>query len=485
MSFDDAPEEALETMLERRVLKKKLAGRMAEACELANKTSAMIAREIGVDEATVSRWLNPEEKPLPRLDLFIRFCKATGVSAESLLATEKQQEYETDASETGSWVWRWREQAPETSDLDDRQDYQKGIELFYSCLPHLADETTRLNQPPPRSSVELNRCFRAAISSGALQILDIPRDTKREAQIRERYSTGGRILAEGDVFVAALPKDLNGNWTTSNIVRVEFVAFLTAKYPLGLHSDLHGQNVGIGSGYTVLRCMELTDPSTRRFSGTQFIPLMTVNDPDHDHVTTSTNYTAAFMASRHPASKAFRLPYIPPERRESIIYDDSGLTAAEKVAKQTKRETGDSLTVFMSVGGVESDPTQSNDSMSFEAQHYRFTLGTLQLIWRRLKHIGYKDDFAVEILGLMLNDNLQIVGNKDAQDYNLRQIYTIIGPDRLQQLVASGDKVWIVAAGHHKRQPTLTALKTGLANALVIDSEIAEYLIQNADEVSS
>jgi DNA-binding transcriptional regulator LsrR (DeoR family) len=40
--------------------------------------------------------------------------------------------------------------------------------------------------------------------------------------------------------------------------------------------------------------------------------------------------------------------------------------------------------------------------------------------------------------------------------------------------------VWIVGAGPHKKKPTLVAIKNGLANALVIDSEIAQFLIEQA-----
>jgi DNA-binding transcriptional regulator LsrR (DeoR family) len=82
-----------------------------------------------------------------------------------------------------------------------------------------------------------------------------------------------------------------------------------------------------------------------------------------------------------------------------------------------------------------------------------------------------------EILGYMLDAAGNVVGSNDVYKQVLANTLTIEHPDWLRNFAKTWP-VWLVAAGKYKSKAVHMALKTGLANTLIIDSEIADYLIE-------
>jgi DNA-binding transcriptional regulator LsrR (DeoR family)/transcriptional regulator with XRE-family HTH domain len=457
---------------DKKTLKEQFAENLKRCMKGKHLTVKDLAEKLKCQEQMVKRWLQTEELKswyFPSLPRLVQICNTLECSADHLLEIRLPGECRKMVD---GWEWRWFERIPDHLPPVQVEEYRLGVSFFRNSLNLDPDFPVSDRLP-----VELNRAFRVAVLSGALQLVEVPRDTEREAKIVECYAPYG--LSEENVIVAALPQRA-GKWLGHNAIRTELIAFLAAQYPLGVEANLHGTTIGTGPGYTVLRCMELTSASTRQFSGTKFVPLMTVDDPDVDHVTTSSNYSAAFMASRHPNAIALRLPFIPPGRRQPIVFaDPKDLTDEERVAAKAMRATSQLDAMFMSVGGV--SPAGYGDTPSLEKQDNFFSLETLQRIHDVLRHKypEYVDKFACEVLGLFVDENGQPLGPPEFQEYNLGKVCTM-RLEVLKNLVSGGIKVWIVGAGPHKKKPTLVAIKNGLANALVIDSEIAQFLIEQA-----
>lgn len=55
--------------------------------ELTDTTQAEFAKRIGVEQPTVSDWVNGEHKP--RADMLVRISQITGISIDKLLADAK------------------------------------------------------------------------------------------------------------------------------------------------------------------------------------------------------------------------------------------------------------------------------------------------------------------------------------------------------------------------------------------------------------
>ena len=139
----------------------------------------------------------------------------------------------------------------------------------------------------------------------------------------------------------------------------------------------------------------------------------------------------------------------------------------------------DAEAVFFSVGGIE-------DTISHEffvqRESIYFNSYLLRKLYEELKKEGNASQFVGEILGQMLDENGEICGSPAFQELNLISVYTLLDIHDLKALARSSSitKVWIVAAGSHKRVATLMAIKNGLADSLAIDSQIADYLIEKA-----
>ena len=435
--------------------KKQFAAALKGIMKKLGVTREELAEKVGCDLDTVDRWLDEKGRgTLPRLSHFFDICNEFGLSADYLFVPQSYK--------SGDLEWQWYEQIPANASAEHIREIREGIAFFEECLA--GGNYTRLSQT---DSAGKNPCFRVAVASGSLQLVSIPRDTKREELIKKRFL----LPAHSVVLVAALPQTETGEWLMGNpSVRTEFVAFLTAHYGLEKFTHRPGA-IGIGPGYTILRVMELTSPSTSRFVGTKFIPLITLKVPGDDPIAMSPNHTAALMASRHPGAEIMHLSYIEPNRREL----QPPLSQEEKMVNNAKTTLKmDAGVLFFSVGSVD-----TNDPGPIRvAQAPAFTAELLQRLYQFLGSEVAKKEFAGELLGLMLNESGKLCGPPGTQAYNLEQVCPLISLDELKGLTNSGTNVWLVGAGAYKQEATLMALRNGFANSLTIDAEIAEYLIQ-------
>ena len=256
------------------------------------------------------------------------------------------------------------------------------------------------------------------------------------------------------IIVAAIP-----DRTDSTHIRTEFIAFLAATQA---YTRLNSPRiVAFAGGFTLHRMAEQCIPTSD--SQTEWLSLVQRQADVGRSNVHSANEVVLTMATRHPGSKALSMPYI----NESSSDED----------KNRARLISDKLlytdAAFVTVSG----PGERNRNPEF---HYEKSEGSRSDVFPRpFDTLDTNERVEAEFLGLALHDTTGV--SRDGRFYS-QTTYPAHQVDiRLLQRVTSGALVWIVAARKYKARPVLMALRNRLANALVIDDEIAEYLINHAD----
>lgn len=427
-----------------------------------------LAYHIGFSPQAVKSWCNPNNEKLPSYTAIARLCKALRISADVLMGLDELVIDEPTAS-----PYEWIEQLPHNP---NDSDIKKGIEFFkhlvIDCKPAglLSDDWQSLCY-----------AFRVATLSGGLRITHVAEDKERQTLLRKLLPFPSRLKAyPHKIYVAKLPQLEDGGFIQGTIIRTELVSVLAAKYIFGAAGNaLPSRSWGIGPGFTVLRCAELVPPTATEFAGTRWIPLMAIRNPARDIYAISANYTATVLASRHQQTQSLHLPFVSPQRREfeEPLYQDE--YQAQTLENTLLYDPWTAGPIVMSVGGVFALDTHDKQVNDPDSAPTAFTSHTLQDAYQKLRD---KSQFAGEALGMMLNSKGQII--EQIADINLREVYTPLTPERLGNVTYKRD-VWAVAAGKHKCQPILNAIRNNLVNGLIIDSEIAQFLIDKLQENKS
>ena len=77
----------------------------------------------------------------------------------------------------------------------------------------------------------------------------------------------------------------------------------------------------------------------------------------------------------------------------------------------------------------------------------------------------------------MLGNNAQAIGDASFQSIQERKVYAPALNLLRDIMERNNGFVWVIATGDHKKIATEMVVRNGLANALVIDEEIADFLI--------
>ncbi len=395
-----------------------------------------LALAIGVSRSTVTGWLR--HRKLPDAGSLSRICQELNCNADWLLGLSSPLE---KSDQTGSI--RWLEQIPPYINGFQREQIERGVWLFNLLVGDDPNGKQIINDYNLRY---LQFSIQAAFRSGAIRLTHIARDDTREARIKARYP----FLK--DVVVAAIPEQYEGT-----IIRAEFVAFLAATEVL--NTVVRESTVGLGTGYTLLRMCEHSIPSVDQFKGTQWLPLVTYTDDNRSGYTA--NQLTRFMQVRHPGSEAIILPH------PALCETDSNLMAEFQHAQYQMQNL---QAMFVTVNGVgRRDRTVHTHPLTdFRTADYAFDSAYLRDRYAELRD---KEAFGGELLGILLDIHGQPI------TWDKERVWQI----NLDVLRYSSDlvgKVCIVAARHYKSLAVATCIQNGLANALVVDSEIASDLLQ-------
>lgn len=406
------------------------AERLQEALAHQNMSQSQLATVLGVSRSTVTSWVR--YGTLPDAGLLGKMCDSLGCSADWLLGLKTHIEKQ-DVPGNVQWI----EQIPPFISGTQREQIEYGIRLFNLLVTEnrSAEEVRAANG---------RLALQAALRSGAIRLTGVKRSTPLEDAIRARYP------GLKDVVVADVPLHYD-----DSIIRTELVTFLAANSVLT--QSVRERAIGLGSGYTMLRLCEQSIPSIDQFSGTRWIPLLAFareNTNDYD-----ANTLARLMAMRHPGSQAMVL-----------LHPAECATKRMKAFQaETQRWMKNMQTVFVSVSGVDRRERSGRSYLyaEFRSADYGAEAPDLRAAYAELK-----DGFGAELLRYLLDEHGQVISSDPA-------VGAQVDLDILRYNCAMIGKVCVVAARAYKARAVATCIRNGLANSIVVDSEIGAYLVGN------
>ncbi len=435
-------------------------------------TQKDLAEAIGRSPALVSRWTNGNN--LPRADDLIQIADVLGYSIDSLFEREHNTEVE-QVHDGLRWVENiplYIQHMPQPIAQFLEEEIRLGIRLFRMLVVNRMNSQECIDPIdgpfPGQSWTSLNRAFKVATASNALSLTCVPRDTAKERALHSLFPHLRQVL------VAALPRNARGAYLDNSVIRTEFVALLAATQAL-TGMPLRSAKVGVGPGYTLMRFAQLVIPTSNWFAGTEWVPL-TAQRISEDYSYTA-NQVVTTLGHRCLGSRAYSLPYIEPEKRRQRLGIHPALSPDAQRALETVLSLRDVSAIFMSVSGIDhSDMEHFVSQREFVSSDGEHVSRLYTQMYSELQEQGVAHQMAGETLGHIFDAEGRLIGQPTwRQSY--QDILLTVSYDDLQRSALTS-YVWLIAAGHHKRKAVLAATASKLVNSLVIDAEIADYIIQ-------
>ena len=431
--------------------KEQFGQRLKSLREATGKTQDEVAKCVDLTFSAVSKWEAGES--FPKADTLIALARCFHIKPESFFSDEppvpapdETQEYgeyngfkwvidtTTYPSDRGIWLSRMREYSG------------LFIDAIKGNLPH-KDES--------KSAIRL----RAALEARFIRLLSIPRAYDREVELASRYG-----LAEGQVFVADI--DMPVISPVVALIGAEIVGWLAAlplpkgKKDIFPYDDT--THIGIAHGSTLQRFVSHIRPSGYVYSDKEFIALTAVKHQTQTPVEQTANVLTGTLGNKFPAGKAWHMPYLPSDRRASALQYSSlsfpsetdEHTIAEIIFKLKRKRfnvylSGSSFSFNNPVGAVRNAPVYS---------HY----------YDKIKRLHLEDRFCGEISGSALDENGNLLCDND--------YVCAITPDVYKEMVKAGSYVWLIGAGIERASSFATAMKSKIANGIVVTRDLAEAL---------
>lgn len=437
-----------------------------------NLTQKDLAEVIGRSPALVSCWVNGNN--LPRADDLVQVAHHLDCSIDSLFDLHQKRGNEQE-HEGLKWVEKvplYIQQMPQPIAQFLEEEIKLGIKLFRTLVIDKIsskDCIDPIDGPfPGQSWKSLTRAFRIATTANAIDLTYVPRDTKKERMLHNIFPHLRQVV------VSALPKNIYDEYLDSSILRTEFVALLAATQAL-TGMPLRSAKVGIGPGYTLMRFAQRVIPTSNWFAGTEWTPL-TAQRISEDYSYTA-NQIVTLLGNRCLGSRALTLPYIEPEKRRPRLGEAPTLSPDSQRALETVLSLRDVSAIFMSVSGIDrSDLDYFVFQGNFFSSDGEHASRLYTQMYSELQEQGVADQVVGEMLGYMFDADGRLVGLPQWRQH-YQDILLTVSFDDLRR-IASTSHVWLLAAGHQKRKAVLAATANKLVNSLVIDADIADYLIQ-------
>ena len=392
-------------------------------------TQRQLALALNVKPQAYNSW--EQGKTLPRLDHLWRLARYYRVSLDILCG------YERDTDTTDGVVWE-RVRHPDSA-VDD-----EALDLFYRALDGDVEDV---------AENRVGLAIRHVIGSQLIRITKAPEADEALGQaLRDRFNVGGKKRLK-DVRVIPVA-DGAVDQLRALVIGVAAKAYLLE------HLD-GAPSIGIAPGYAVscmMRAMYREDP-IKPFSIYPLVALPVVDRPDIDANTLigETLYKYADQGVRGLAlqSPGFSLQ---PNRLE---HDH---TAREVLTRATCVDMA-----FVGIGSIE---------------------GPVRYFDRGIMNILDMTGISVEslkkrgIVGDLCFHLLDDAGNP--QEKELSAGLSAVPLDTLRHLVSIGQRVVVLASNRLKAAPIYSAIRggdsgQGYINVLIIDSQLAERLLELAD----
>ena len=410
------------------------ADRLTTVLQAKGLSQSQLAARLAVSRSTVTGWLRYGK--LPDGGLVAKLADELKISSDWLLGIQPHDEQQNPSGNI-----RWIEHIPAYISDFQRGNLAIGIDIFRRFV--IENQSAFAVRNDYHSQL-IRAALQSAFRSDAIQIIQVGRNDALETSLKARYP----FLKQ--CFVADVPEQYD-----DTLIRAELVAFLAANEVLS--QAVHQGAIGLGSGYTLARMCEHSIPSGTQFVGTYWVPLLAFARPNTSLYTA--NDLARLMAMRHPGSRAIYLPH-----------PDECLTDGMKAAQQeATRMMGNLQTIFVSVSGVDRRDRQGDAHFfaEFRSADYELEAPDLRLEYAQLAD---KTAFGGELLRYLINEHGEIVGRDPDVGSQVDLAILRHTSDRI-------GTVCLVAASPYKARATYICLKNRLVNALVIDSDIAAYIL--------
>jgi DNA-binding transcriptional regulator LsrR (DeoR family)/transcriptional regulator with XRE-family HTH domain len=418
------------------------AQRLTQALDELGITGKELAAELNHSEATVSNWRNG--KYLPDVYTLVVIARIFGKPVDWFLggydpAEDVRQEHKGIV---------WRVHIPQNAIGQQRREISLGVLLFDSLVRRNLDLDT-IRKLPDFKDYDVETLYgflKIALHANALQIVDVPRNHDLEGRLQRLYPH----LRENSFIVADIQDKNDGT-----LIRAEFVSFLAATHVLNKiqYPDL----IGIGAGYTVLRMAEQAIPSMDQFRGTTWVPLMSFRETITNRY--GANFICELLAAKFPKSAHQYYPF------DMLAQSDVIFQAHDNLR-----------TAFVSMNGLGRSSRSrktASDTGDFRTADFA-EFARLRRVYQRLATPDMRERIGGSFLGYIFDQQGGII---DEMMEGANQEVGQISMQRWKAINGRG-RVWVIAARLYKALPVWIAIRTGLANSLVIDNEIAEFILE-------
>lgn len=432
--------------------------RFKQLRESRSLTQAQLAKALGCSQATLSRWEKGEATP--SYEVIKKLIELYGFGILKNLFEHYDQAHIEFVSNQQPLRLEWQKNTLWGLDTALQNDIDQAIRFFEDIV---CDKLTR-DQAIERISRDRYKAYDAlgiAFKLGALKLTHVPRDAYLENQLMA-WSQG--TLKK--VIVAAPPHRHD-----CTPIRVEYVAWLAAKYALPPLANK--KHIGVGAGYTIRRFAELSKSSVGAYESTTWLPLTSYKE-EFDKLpprSSTANYAASYLVTKHPGSKALLFPFME-------------VTNTARHYLEAKIKHYDLNAAFFSVNGYgRAKHIDENIDKTIQFLSSNLSdLGTLRAIYLSLEEDMLLERVAGALFGYLIDHE----GKHMAQiDEKIKAFVDTVDLDILKAKVEKsqrgidGSEFWIVAARKYKADAVRATLLAGLANCMVIDAGIADKLLSS------
>lgn len=413
-------------------------------------TQKDLGDKLGKSNSTIAEWEN-QAKPtvVPTVDQMFSIARVLKVDVSDLMGV--------NTSEYSYEGLSWRQEIPKHLNPAMREQMNLALQVMrYLVRQNMSEEELPdiLGGIPLRMIKEY---LRYAFRQNILSITDVAlRDDLRQ-RLLHRYGSHG--LRDAIVVDAGGP-------IKNNIIRTEMVAFATARYVL----DQYGptvNHVGLGNGYTINRSVSLILPTMKLHQHLKVSPLVIPQE------TSEVNWDSALLNAIIFQSQMYGAILVAPQQ---------GMTPDIYLAQRELDQYVNHLDLILVTPRIYFDKGNA-----FHHSRSEMTIDEMPLPGSFSERITGMHEILTEIADMSVEKEdapevAEILYQPIHEDYfsssppsKAAAAYSL---KNLRSSTASRRHVWLSAAGKDKAQGTAFALNHKLVNGIVIDSEVAEYLLR-------
>lgn len=379
------------------------------------------------------------------------------IELQSLARSRKPQKNPPTIVEGEYQGITWRVEIPKYATESQKALISTGVELFTQLVEGRGSYEIRQMPLSSRFGDNTYDTFKTALRAGAFRLTEVPRAKEKEEELKKLYPN----------LINAIVADVNPE-IGGTLVRTEFVTFLAATQLL---PNLRTNSIGMGGGYTLMRLSEQALPEDHQFGRISWVSLNNFpGDAVHAH---SPNHIVSTLAHRYTSRNTLQpwsaIPLSAPEHQ------------LENTQREYLKEFDHVRALLLSVNGPERGDNKiraiehEKDKESFQWRSADFQkISDYLPIIRNIEHDGLYNKIAGEVVGHILDDNGNILGDK--YEAQIENVTSRVPLNRLTQVALRGRAIGI-GARKYKARAFRMAIRKGILNEVVIDREIAQELL--------